>query len=113
MKNDNPAGNDEALHRVLKEWRLDAALPPRFEEAVWRRIARAQDAAAPSGWDVLAHWIGTVLPRPALATAFVGLLLVAGMTLGWTQARQETARVKGELGLRYVRVLDPYLAPRQ
>lgn len=111
MNHENPAGKDEALHRVLQEWQPDASLPPRFEEAVWRRIGRAQDAA-PSVWDVLALWIGTVLPRPMLATAFVGLLLVAGMTFGWSQARQETARVKGELGLRYVRVLDPYLAPR-
>jgi hypothetical protein len=32
------------------------------------------------------------------------------VTTGWTQARQETARVKGELGDRYIRVLDPYQA---
>lgn len=112
MKNDPPAGHDEALHRVLRAWRADAPLPPRFEEAVWRRIARAQDSAAPSVWAVLAHWIGTVLPRPTLAASYLSLLLVAGLTLGWTQARRETERVRGELGQRYVRVLDPYLAPR-
>ena len=27
--------------------------------------------------------------------------------------RQETARVNGELGERYIRVLDPYAMPRQ
>jgi hypothetical protein len=53
------------------------------------------------------------LPRPALAASYVAILLAIGVTAGWTQARHETARVKGELGQRYIRVLDPYQAPRE
>ena len=101
---------------MLKEWRTNAALPPGFQEAVWRRIERADSApapTAPSVWTVIAHCIGTVLPRPALATAYVAVLLAVGVTAGWAQARQETARVNGELGERYVRVLNPYQTPRQ
>ena len=113
MNTNEPGNHDEALHKLLKEWRADAPLPLRFQEAVWRRIERAQAPAAPSVWDVIADWIGTALPRPALAVSYVAILLAIGMTAGWTQARQETARVKGELGNRYIRVLDPYQAPRQ
>src|SRR6266540_4758291 len=116
MKTNEPGNQDEALRKVLKEWRTDAALPPGFQEAVWRRIERAEPAptpTAPSVWAVIAHWIGTALPRPALATAYVAVLLAVGVTAGWAQARQETSRVKGELGERYVRVLDPYQTPRQ
>lgn len=113
MNTNEPGNHDEALHKLLKEWRADAPLPLRFQEAVWRRIERAQAPAAPSVWDVIADWIGTALPRPALAVSYVAILLAIGMTAGWTQARQETTRVKGELGDRYIRVLDPYQAPRQ
>ena len=63
-------------------------------------------------WNVFAHWIGTLLPRPVMATAYVAVLLTIGATAGLTQAHQTNARVKGELGERYVRVLDPYQTPR-
>ena len=114
--NTEPGNHDEALRKVLKEWRTDATLPPRFQEAVWRRIEHAEPTSAPtmpSAWAVIAHWIGTMLPRPALAASYVAVLLVIGVTAGWTQGRAETERVKGELGERYVRVLDPYQTPRQ
>jgi len=115
MKTNEPGNQYEALRKVLKEWRTDAPLPPRFQETVWRRIENAESSSAsasPSAWTVVAHWIGTVLPRPALATAYVAVLLAIGVTAGWAQARQETARVRSDLGDRYVRVLDPYQAPR-
>jgi len=113
MKTDEPGNHDEALSKVLKEWRTDASLPPRFQEGVWRRIERAQAPAAPSVWATIAHWIGTVLPRPALAASYVAILLAIGVTVGWAQGHQQTARVKDELSERYVRMLDPYLAPRK
>lgn len=104
--------NTDPLRKVLKEWRSDAPLPPRFQEQVWQRIERTQTQAAPSVWAVVAHWVGTVLPRPVLAVSYVAVLLVIGVTAGWAQARQETGRVRADLGQRYVRVLDPYLSPR-
>src|SRR5438477_12682122 len=108
MKTNESSNHDEALRKVLKEWRTDASLPPHFQEGVWRRIERAQTPVAPSVWSVIAHWIGTALPRPALAASYVATLLAIGVTVGWAQAHQETARVKDELSQRYVRVLDPY-----
>jgi len=116
MKANEPGDQDEALREVLKEWRAGAPLPPRFQDGVWRRIKQGERAPAPIAPSVRAfitHWIGTVLPRPALAASYVAILLAIGVTAGWAQAHQETRRVKNELGERYVRVLDPYQTPRQ
>jgi hypothetical protein len=115
MKENQPH-HDETLRKLLKEWRTDAALPPRFPETVWRRIEQVEHSHTlllPSAWAVIGHWIATVLPRPALAASYVAVLIAIGVTAGWSQAQQETTRVKDELGQRYVRVLDPYQAPRQ
>jgi hypothetical protein len=111
MKTD-PSNHDEELSKLLKEWCSEAAVPPRFQECVWQRIERTQLSTTHSAWAVVAHWIGTVLPRPALAASYCAILLTVGITAGWAQARQETARVKGQLGERYVQVLDPYQTPR-
>ena len=112
MNTNDPGDHDELLRKALQEWRSDAPLPPRFQEQVWQRIKRAEPPAFPSVWAVVTHWVGTVLPRPVLAASYLAILLSIGVTVGWAQARQETARVKGELGERYVRVLDPYQTPR-
>jgi hypothetical protein len=112
MSTNEPGNQDAALGKLLHEWRADAPLPPHFQQAVWRRIEGAQASRASSVWTAIAGWIGTALPRPALAAAYVAILLTLGVTAGWTQARQETARVKNELGERYIRTLDPYQVPR-
>lgn len=115
MKNSEPNKDDERLSKLLHEWKAESSLPPRFHEGVWRQIeaSSASSAATPSLRSRFAHWMSTLLPRPAMATAYVAVLIVVGATAGWTQAHQTNARVKGELGERYVRVLDPYLTPRQ
>ena len=113
MKTNEPDNRDAALRNVLKEWRTDAALPPRFQENVWQRIEHKQASNTPSIWDAVAGWIGSQLSRPALAASYVALLLVVGGTAGWTQAHQTNARVNSELGARYVQQLDPYQAVRQ
>lgn len=115
MRKTEPGNHGEALGKVLKEWRANAPLPPRFQEAVWQRIECAERLTALSAssvWAVIAHRIGTLLSRPALGTAYVTILLAVGITAGWAQAREETVRVKQALGERYVRVLDPFQAPR-
>ena len=111
MKTNKP--NDDApLDALLHEWKVKPSLPPRFNEQVWRRIERAETAPAPSVSlaTVFANWIGTMLPRPALATAYVAVLLVIGASVGWSQARQETARVSSDLSARYAQAVDPYQA---
>jgi hypothetical protein len=110
MKTNNSNENDASLRALLQEWKPEASLPPRFQEQVWRRIERAETAPAPaiSLAAMFANWIATVLPRPALATAYVTVLLVIGASVGWSQARQESARVAGELSARYAQTVDPY-----
>jgi hypothetical protein len=54
-----------------------------------------------------------MLPKPALATAYVMGLLIIGASVGWSQARQETARITGKLGARYAQAVDPYQAAPQ
>jgi len=112
MNANDPENHDEALRGLLKEWRVETPLPPRFQGEVWRRIECAQAPAVPSIWAVMAHWIRTALARPALAVAYIAVFLVIGATAGWTQAHRATMRVREELGQRYVRVLDPSQAPR-
>jgi len=113
MKTNQPDNRDAALRKVLKEWRTDVALPPRFQESVWQCIEQAQLQTAPSLRDAVAHWIGSMLPRPTMAVAYVAVLLVVGSTAGWAQAHLTNTRVNSELGARYVQELDPYQAARQ
>ena len=115
MKTNNSNENHAPLRALLKEWKPEASLPPRFQEQVWRRIERAETAPAPSVSlaTVFANWISNMLPKPALATTYVTVLLVVGASVGWSQARQETARVTGELSARYAQAVDPYQATPQ
>jgi anti-sigma-K factor RskA len=112
MKNNEPGNHDDALRNVLTEWRTDASLPPRFQEAVWRRIEQAERTPAttstPSVWAVVANWIETVLPRPAIAASCLVVLLAIGAATGWAQARHKTNRVGDQLSVSYIRSVDPY-----
>ena len=108
----NKPNDDTPLDALLREWKVEPSLPPRFGERVWQRIERAATPPAPSVSlaAVFAHWIASLLPRPALATAYVTVLLAIGASAGWHQARQETARVSNDLRARYVQAVDPYQA---
>jgi len=113
MNINEPDSDDKALRKLLKEWRSEASLPPRFQDSVWRRIERAQAPVSSPLLLAMAHWIGTMLPRPAFAISYIIVLLAGGATFGWAHARQETTQIKDDLSQRYVRVLDPYQTPRQ
>jgi hypothetical protein len=115
MKTNNSNENDAPLRALLQEWKPEASLPPRFQEQVWQRIERGEIMPAPSVplATGLVNWIANMLPKPALATAYVMVLLVIGASVGWSQARQETARVTGELSARYAQAVDPYQAAPQ
>jgi hypothetical protein len=113
--NTNQSGHEsEPLRALLKEWQAMPSLPPSFQEQVWRRIeqADAQPVVSVPLWTLWTNWIATVLRRPALAIAYVAVLLAIGATVGWAQARQETERVSDDLSGRYVRSVDPYQTTR-
>ncbi|HHY86223.1 MAG TPA: hypothetical protein GYA07_11940 [Verrucomicrobia bacterium] len=109
MKNEN--SEDTKLRSLLREWEVDSAVPPRFEENVWRRIA-AREAAAPN---LLLWWRRFVEPlilRPAFATAFSAVLVAAGLLAGALHARAVSERTAESLGALYVQNVDPYQMPR-
>lgn len=114
MKAESFTAEDMQLRALLRECNVTATLPPRFQEAVWRRIARQEEQPSVffTAQAKLVRWINTMLPRPALAVSYVAVLLVVGASVGWAQARQKKARVNGELSLRYVQSVDPYQANR-
>lgn len=109
--NKNPnSGEDPALRKVLREWTVDAPLPPRFHEGVWQRLARADRRAAPAGWTGLWRLIEVALPRPKFAFAYLSAVLALGVAAGSWAAQAKTSRLDSELSLRYVQLIDPYRA---
>ena len=108
--------NPEPLGKLMREWRVTEPLPPRFQEGVWQKIQQAESSASPAATTTLrsafAAWLSSVLPRPAVATAYVMALLFVGAGTGIWQARSQSSRSHDELGTRYVQTVDPYQKPR-
>ena len=102
--------NDEALRQVLHEWKVDASLPPRFQEQVWRRI-ESSEAEAPA-WMLLFRRLSAALARPRLAMSYVTVLLLAGLLAGYLQVHITRAHTDETLSARYVQMVDPYQHPR-
>jgi hypothetical protein len=107
MKN-NPEENNDLLDRSMREWRVNAPLPPWFQGQVWRRIADAAEGEKARLWAVLQDWFQFAFSRPAVALAYVLVLLFIGSGAGYWQAREKSARIDHSLGSRYVRSVDPY-----
>jgi hypothetical protein len=112
MKLNQEAENDERLRTVLREWKVDVSLPPRFQEQVWRRVSRAEAQAGPSLRQVLARWVETTFSRPAMAVSYVTVLLFVGLTTGYLSALDKSAEAASEWRTLYVQSVDPYQAPR-
>jgi hypothetical protein len=104
--------DDEKLSTLLREWKMDVPLPPRFQEQVWRHITRAEVHPKPTLRQVFTHWMETTFSRPALAASFVAVLLAAGVTTGYWQAQDRSAQAESRWRTLYVQSIDPYQAPR-
>ncbi len=108
MKPNLEPENDERLRAVLHEWAVDAPLPPRFQEQVWQRIARAEARPEPGLWAALLRLLEVALPRPKVAFAYVAVLLVLGITAGSVAAQVKSGHLNAALSERYVQLVDPY-----
>ena len=108
MNTNKTPDDDKALRKVLGEWRVDAPLPPRFQERVWQRIAKTETRPEPAAKVGLWRLIEAVLPRPRFAYAYLAVLLVSGVTAGSWAAQIKTSRLDSELSMRYVQSIDPY-----
>jgi hypothetical protein len=107
--NKTPEG-DDALRKVLGQWKVSSPLPPRFQEQVWQRIAKAEAHPEPVAWAGLWRLVETILPRPRFAYAYLAVLLASGVAGGSWAAQVKTNRLDSELSMRYVQSIDPYRA---
>src|SRR5882672_9116970 len=86
MKNENFNTADEKLGALLHQSRATPALPPRFQQNVWRRIEDAEAPVRPTSWlDALA----AMILRPRFALAAATALVLAGVFMGALDGRQE------------------------
>ena len=102
----------ENIDQTLREWKLDANLPPRFQERVWQRIARNESPQSLNLWVLIRTRIAEILARPSMAAGYLALLLFTGLLAGYWQARMEQSHTLEDLGARYVQMMDPYQAHR-
>jgi hypothetical protein len=93
---------------MLRSWRTNAPLPPRFAEGVWKRIERADAAGPATLWTMVQNRIVEAFARPSLAMAYVTLLLLFGVAAGYWQGRLESQRTEAKLSAQYVQAVDPY-----
>jgi hypothetical protein len=98
------------LDKVLRRWGVNASLPPRFQEQVWQRIARAEPKPeiTVTFWNLLRGVIETNFPRPKFAYSYVAMLVLLGVVGGAWAAQRQTNRLNADLGSRYVQSVDPY-----
>jgi len=73
MKPNQPSDPDPQFRALLQEWKIDASLPPRFQDRVWQRVARTEmrvpAVGGLTGW--VARW-QSILLQPRLAAGYVG-----------------------------------------
>jgi hypothetical protein len=99
MNTNSQLPDDVKLRGLLRESRLAPELLPGFQDAVWRRIERAE-TPAPNWLDALAAWC----LRPCLALATAAAMLLLGTSLGIVQgASHADALVKA----RYLDSVSP------
>lgn len=92
---------DAKLSALLRESRGSPALPPRFQENVWRRI---EDAEAPEKSGSWVDALAALILRPRLAFATAAVLLVAGILAG---AHEGSKTARQDAQARYVAYIAP------
>ena len=106
MKAQDSDPNDERLRRALHEWKVKPVLPPRFQDAVWRRI-EARETRVPAWMELIGRLV-TAVARPSVATSYLAVLVLAGVLAGYWQARSTNEHAEEMLSVRYVQLMDPY-----
>lgn len=112
MNDQRQSPTNDPLRQVLREWHVEAAPPPRFNEGVWRRIEREQQATM-SPWAAIARWLAGWLARPVPAGAFVTVLLAVGLAAGMLQARDRIEQASAQQRSLYLQSVSPYFVASQ
>ena len=92
---ENMNADDAKFSALLRAARSSPSLPPRFQEAVWRRIEEAASPAQSAGGVTWLDALVALVLRPRFAFATVSVLLLAGVLLGTysgTQAARQDAQ---------------------
>jgi hypothetical protein len=101
---DNMKTDDPKLSALLCSARATPALPPRFQQNVWRRIEDAEAPAQPASWlDALA----TLVLRPRFALAAAAVLLLTGGFAGTLEGRQFAQH---DAQMNYLAAVAPHAA---
>jgi hypothetical protein len=106
----NETNDDLRLRKLLRESRSNEPLPPRFQDRVWQRIESAEKAASARPAFSFAGWLTALFARPAVATAWVALLLVIGVGTGYVLGGHDATRWDAQLSTHYAASINPYLA---
>ena len=95
--------SDMKLGALLRESRVSPALPPRFQEGVWRRIEEA-DAPGKSNGIAWLDALAALVLRPRFALATAAVLMVAGALLG---VRNGSQMAHQDAQARYLAAVAP------
>jgi len=101
---ENMNADDKIFSALLRAARPSPSLPPRFQEAVWRRIEEAEAPAQSTGGVTWLDGLAALVLRPRFALATVSALVLAGVLLG-TYNGTQTARQDAQA--RYLAVVAP------
>jgi len=101
-ENFNPV--DDGLDTLLRVSRPSPSLPPRFQEAVWRRIEEAEAPVKSADGATWLDALAALVLRPRFAYATVAALVLAGVLLG-TYSGSQVARQDAQA--RYLAAVAP------
>lgn len=107
MKSNGFNANDDVVSNALRDWKVAATLPPRFNEQVWHRIEVA-DEHRHTLWQLVSSRVDALFAKPAMAVAYMGVLTALGLALGLAHAEKKSSEVQTSLSSRYVQAIDPY-----
>ena len=102
MKEENIQPDDIKFSALLREGRVSPALPPRFQQNVWRRI---EDAEAPAKTDSWLDALAALILRPRFAVVAAAVLLLAGVLAGALDGRQ---RARHDAEMNYLASVAPH-----
>jgi len=97
--------DEDRLGPLLRESRPQPALPPRFQETVWRRLEQAEVRPHTSTW---LEALAGLLLKPRFAVATLAAVLLAGTLLGSLNGQAQARLVAQE---RYVASVAMPVAP--
>jgi hypothetical protein len=112
MKDQREYPANDPLRQLLQEWRVESSPPPRFAEGVWRRLECEQPAEI-FPWTTLGRWLSSWLARPVFASAYVALLLAAGLAVGFFQAEDKVEHASAAQRSQYLQSVNPYFVAAQ